>query len=95
MPLPLQRAKMMREPVLLGFALNHEGRFEDAEKVLREVIDEFGPSSETNALLGRIYKDRWRAMAKPDPRQAEILPGSANPPPARSARTPIIGITRP
>ena len=115
MPLPLQRAKMMREQ--LGFALNREGRFEDAEKVLREVIDEFGPSSETNALLGRIYKDRWRAakdqalpearallknaveaylagfeadwrdaypginavtlmemMAKPDPRQAEILP---------------------
>ena len=115
MPLPLQRAKMMREQ--LGFALNREGHFEDAEKVLREVIDEFGPSSETNALLGRIYKDRWRAakdqglpearsllknaveaylagfeadwrdaypginavtlmemMAKPDPRQAEILP---------------------
>ena len=41
MPLPLQRAKMMREQ--LGFALNREGRFEDAEKVLQEVIDEFGP----------------------------------------------------
>lgn len=27
--------------------------------MLREVIAEFGPSSETNALLGRIYKDRW------------------------------------
>jgi hypothetical protein len=81
------------------------------------VISEFGPSSETNALLGRIYKDRWdiaknegepeartllrnaieaylagfeadwrdaypgvnavtlmEMMAKPDPRQAEILP---------------------
>jgi len=59
MPLPLKRAKMMREQ--FGFALNREGRFEEAEKVLREVIDEFGPSSETNALLGRIYKDRWRA----------------------------------
>jgi tetratricopeptide (TPR) repeat protein len=115
MPLPLQRAKMMREQ--LGFALNREGRFEEAEKVLNEVIGEFGPSSETNALLGRIYKDRWdlakseelpeassllkkaieaylagfeadwrdaypginavtlmEMMAKPDPRQAEILP---------------------
>jgi tetratricopeptide (TPR) repeat protein len=115
MPLPLQRAKMMREQ--LGFALNREGRFEEAEKVLREVIEEFGPSSETNGLLGRIYKDRWRAakeqglpearallknaidaylagfeadwrdaypgvnavtlmdmLAKPDPRQADILP---------------------
>ncbi len=58
MPPPLQRAKMMREQ--LGFALNREERFEEAEKVLKEVIAEFGPSSETNALLGRIYKDRWQ-----------------------------------
>ena len=57
MPLPLQRAKMMREQ--FGFALNREERFEDAERVLKEVIAEFGPSSETNGLLGRIYKDRW------------------------------------
>ncbi len=33
MPLPLKRAKMMREQ--LGFALNREGRFAEAEKVLR------------------------------------------------------------
>jgi hypothetical protein len=32
------------------------------------VIAEFGPSSETNALLGRIYKDRW------DLAKAEDLP---------------------
>jgi MAP3K TRAFs-binding domain len=57
MPPPLQRAKMMREQ--LGFALNRDARFEDAEKVLKEVIAEFGASSETNGLLGRIYKDRW------------------------------------
>jgi MAP3K TRAFs-binding domain len=57
MPPPLQRAKMMREQ--LGFALNREERFEEAEKVLKGVIEEFGPSSETNGLLGRIYKDRW------------------------------------
>jgi hypothetical protein len=57
MPRPLQRAKMIREQ--LGFALNREGRFEEAEKILKEVIAEFGPSSETNGLLGRIYKDRW------------------------------------
>ena len=57
MPPPLQRAKMMREQ--LGFALNREGRFAEAEEVLKEVIAEFGPSSETNGLLGRIYKDRW------------------------------------
>jgi tetratricopeptide (TPR) repeat protein len=57
MPPPLQRAKMMREQ--LGFALNRVERFEEAEKVLKEVIAEFGPSSETNGLLGRSYKDRW------------------------------------
>jgi tetratricopeptide (TPR) repeat protein len=57
MPMALQRAKMMREQ--LGFALNRAGRFEEAEKVLKAVIAEFSPSSETNALLGRVYKDRW------------------------------------
>jgi tetratricopeptide (TPR) repeat protein len=62
MPPPLQRAKMMREQ--LGFAFNREGRFEEAEKVLKEVIAEYGPSSETNALLGRIYKDRWDLARK-------------------------------
>jgi hypothetical protein len=88
MPPPLQRAKMMREQ--LGFALNREERFEEAEAVLKQVIAEFGPSSETNGLLGRIYKDRWeiardqgrpearsRLMErqdKPDPRRVQILP---------------------
>jgi tetratricopeptide (TPR) repeat protein len=62
MPAPLQRSKMMREQ--LGFALNREGRHEDAEKVLKEVIAEFGPSSETNGLLGRVYKDRWEVAKK-------------------------------
>jgi hypothetical protein len=57
MPTPLKRTKMVREQ--LGFALNREGRSDEAETVLREVIAEFGPSSETNGLLGRVYKDRW------------------------------------
>jgi tetratricopeptide (TPR) repeat protein len=52
---------MMREQ--LGFALNREGRFAEAEEVLKQVIAEFGPSSETNGLLGRIYKDRWEIAA--------------------------------
>jgi tetratricopeptide (TPR) repeat protein len=75
MPLPLKHAKMMREQ--LGFALNREGRFEEAEKVLREVIAEFGPSSETNGLLGRIYKDRWRAAKKEGLPEARALLKSA------------------
>ena len=44
----LQRAKLMREQY--GFALNREERFEEAEKVLKGVIEEYGPSSETNGL---------------------------------------------
>jgi MAP3K TRAFs-binding domain len=71
MPQPLQRAKMMREQ--LGFALNREGRFEEAEKVLKAVIAEFGPSSETNALLGRIYKDRWDSAKKEGRLEARAL----------------------
>jgi tetratricopeptide (TPR) repeat protein len=71
MPQPLQRAKMMREQ--LGFALNREGRFEEAEKVLKAVITEFGPSSETNALLGRIYKDRWDSAKKEGRLEARAL----------------------
>jgi tetratricopeptide (TPR) repeat protein len=71
MPLPLQRAKMMREQ--LGFALNREGRFAEAAKALAEVIAEFGPSSETNALLGRIYKDRWDLAKKEGLPEARAL----------------------
>ncbi len=71
MPPPLQRAKMMREQ--LGFALNREGRFEEAEKVLGEVIAEFGASSETNGLLGRIYKDRWDLAKKEGLPEARAL----------------------
>jgi hypothetical protein len=71
MPPPLQRARMIREQ--LGFALNREGRFEAAEQVLKEVIAEFGPSSETNGLLGRIYKDRWDIARKEDGADARSL----------------------
>ena len=59
MPQPLQRARIMREQY--AFALNREGRAKEAEAVLKEVLHEFGPSSETNGLLGRVYKDRWEA----------------------------------
>ena len=75
MPLPLQRAKMMREQ--LGFALNRDGRFADAEKVQGEVIGEFGPSSETNGLLGRMYKDRWDLAKKEGLPEARALLKSA------------------
>jgi hypothetical protein len=57
MPAPLARNVMVREQ--LGFALNRLKRRDEAEQVLRDLIQERGPSSETNGLLGRVYKDRW------------------------------------
>ncbi len=43
----------------LGFALNRLGQRNEAETVLRGIIATHGPSSETNGILGRVYKDRW------------------------------------
>jgi hypothetical protein len=51
------RTVMVREQ--LGFALNRLGRSGEAEEMLQGIITEYGPSSETNGLLGRVYKDRW------------------------------------
>ena len=42
-----------------AFALNRAAEGEAAEAVLRKVIEDRGPSSETYGLLGRVYKDRW------------------------------------
>ena len=53
----VSRTVMVREQ--LGFALNRLGRADEAETVLQGVIADHGPSSETNGLLGRVYKDRW------------------------------------
>ncbi len=62
MPPELKKARMIREQ--LGFALNRVGRHKDAEMVLSEVIKDHGASSETNGLLGRVYKDQWEAAKK-------------------------------
>ena len=62
MPAPLARSRMVREQ--LGFALNRLGRRDEAEQVLKDLITQFGASSETNGLLGRVYKDRWEIERK-------------------------------
>jgi tetratricopeptide (TPR) repeat protein len=54
---PIRRSVLVREQ--LGLALNRAGRRDESEQVLRQVIDENGPSSETYGLLGRVHKDRW------------------------------------
>jgi len=59
MPAPVRRTVLVREQY--GFALNRAKRGAEAEKVLLEVVDDHGPSSETLGLLGRVYKDRWEA----------------------------------
>jgi len=59
MSLPLQESVMVQEQFAL--ALNRDGRGEDAELVLLQLIARHGPSSETYGILGRVYKDRWDA----------------------------------
>lgn len=54
---PLRQALMIQEQ--LALALNRMGRHDDAVEVLNRLIAARGPSSETYALLGRVYKDCW------------------------------------
>lgn len=54
---PLASTVMVQEQ--LALALNRAGRGEEAEKILADLLDRHGPSSETYAILGRVYKDRW------------------------------------
>ena len=37
------------------------GQGDRAERVLSELLERRGPSSETCGILGRVYKDRWEA----------------------------------
>ena len=59
---PLARSALVQEQY--GFALNRLGRKDEAEAVLLALIASRGPSSETNGLLGRVYKDRWEAESR-------------------------------
>jgi hypothetical protein len=59
MPEALARATLVREQY--GLALNRDNQGEKAEDVLRTLINERGPSSETYGILGRVYKDRYEA----------------------------------
>lgn len=54
---PLAQTVLVREQ--LAFALNRLGDRGRAERVLLDLLEERGPSSETLGLLGRVYKDRW------------------------------------
>jgi hypothetical protein len=54
---PLKNTMLVQEQ--LGFALNRLERHTEAESILKELIRTHGPSSETNGILGRVYKDQW------------------------------------
>jgi tetratricopeptide (TPR) repeat protein len=56
-PRPLASTVMVREQ--LALALNRLGRRDEAERVLNELLESRGPSSETYGIFGRVYKDRW------------------------------------
>ena len=62
MPPHLAATNMVQEQ--LGFALNRAGKSDEAESVLKAVIDRHGASSETCGILGRVYKDRWEAAVR-------------------------------
>lgn len=57
MPVELARTILVQEQ--FAFGLNRHGDWERAEAILQGLIAAHGPSSETNSLLGRVYKDRW------------------------------------
>ena len=57
LPAVLQRRVLFREQ--FGFALNRAGERTQALRILEEIIDEQGPSSETYGLIGRVHKDQW------------------------------------
>jgi hypothetical protein len=72
MPAVLRRTPLVREHH--AFALNRLRRRGDAEDVLLQLIEERGPDSETNGLLGRVYKDQWEeALAQGRSRPAAVL----------------------
>ncbi len=63
MPKYLQKSLLIREQ--LAFALNRIDDSQEAERVLVEALREYGNSSETLGLLGRVYKDRWKNETSP------------------------------
>lgn len=64
----LRQTVMVQEQ--LALALNRNGQGEEAETVLKTVIQSNGPSSETYGILGRVYKDRWKAAVKANDKAA-------------------------
>ena len=58
MPASLAQMPLVRQQH--AFALNRDGRGDKAERFLKMLLEKVGPSPETNGILGRVYKDRWK-----------------------------------
>lgn len=72
MSLPLKQTILVQEQ--LGFALNRLGNHKEAETALTDIIKNHGPSSETNGILGRVYKDQWlKAKEEQSPAEGAFL----------------------
>ena len=61
---PLAETIMVQEQ--LALALNRDNQGEEAERVLIDLLNKRGPSSETYGILGRVYKDRWEEAFRTD-----------------------------
>lgn len=77
MPETLKRQVLVREQ--LGFAYNRRAGEKknpadraEALRILTEVADQFGPSSETLGLIGRIHKDKWKDAVEADDTVAAV-----------------------
>lgn len=58
-PSELKNSMVARQQ--FGFALNRNGNWRKAIRVMEKVITDFGDSAETYGLLGRTYKDRYKS----------------------------------
>ena len=68
LPAALKRSVLIREQ--LGFAHNRAGNRDEALRILKDIIAEQGPSSETCGLIGRVYKDKWTEARQAERRAA-------------------------
>ncbi len=64
LPTHVKNTVMVQEQ--LGFALNRIGKGDKAISVLKAVLEQNGPSSETYGIMGRVYKDKYEAALKAD-----------------------------
>jgi hypothetical protein len=71
LPAVLRRQVLLREQVAFAYNRRAGANDDDADRdkalaILEDVEEQQGPSSETGGLIGRIYKDRWKAASAAD-----------------------------